>query len=96
MLGGCVRLCDDDGVRSLLHFVPQIESMSELIENGFESMVIGILGAVWILSSHSFVSYRSKSPSGCFRRASSHVPKAESPGRDLCESCSKRSRPSEM
>lgn len=37
-------------VRSVLHFVPQIQleigSMSELIENGSKPMAIGILGAV--------------------------------------------------
>jgi len=33
-------------VRSLLRFVPQIEPMSELVENGSKSTVIGILGAV--------------------------------------------------
>ena len=42
------------------------------------------------------LSYRSESPSGCVRRASGHATKVESPGRDLCKSCSKRSRPSDM
>ena len=72
----------------------QIVPMGELTENGSKSIVVGILGAVPSLSRDLVLS--SQSPSGCIRRTSDHVTKVESPGRDHCESCSKRSRPSDM